>query len=344
MAKAKPVSKYEEFEAGTYEVTEFEFFTKDNSGLPVYVVQEGRGGIRMVARYRTYDAEGNEGPPGSIEEGELALLVHAFGGDIAQLPDDKLKALAIAEQLVKAADRTVRVNVSDSGWIRNVYDMGLPEGNYVFKYSGLPRIDEDGKPAFTNTGFGQFAVTRLTVNDPGSPFNGTPQDVWINWETFVTLRALAPQLYDSLIGQPGTELKNLDSMFKAGEHKIVGEVKADERGRVRLDKSSLRPLTDDEVANETGEPSLGYIEHLYQAIADDNDKKAWRESGAFVGEGKLSQTGKAWAKEKLAPICKKEGIDKNFTNMSKDNVKTLLKELGRDDLAKLLEANDDEPW
>lgn len=340
MPKQEPVSRYETFEPGTYKETYIEFFSKDSSGLPVYVVQEGRGGIRMVARYRTYNDEDKEGPPGSIEEGELPLLVHAFGGDVTQLPDDKLKALSVAEQLIKASDKEVMVTVGDSGWIRKVYDMDLPVNDYVFKGIGLPRIDEDGEHIFTKTGFGKFAVSRLVVDDPNSPFNGVPYDVWINWEPFIILKAVAPDAYSALLGED--ELKHLDEMIKSHTHRIHGSVELDDKGRARLNKSSLRPVTEDEVADKTGEPSLGPIEHLYQAIADAIDKKAWRESAAFAGVGTLSQTGKVWAKEHMASICKKEGIPKNFDQMTEDNIRTILEKLERNDLAELMGS--EEPW
>ena len=117
----------------------------------------------------------------------------------------------------------------------------------------------------------------------------------------------------------------------------------------RLSVQSKVPLTEDQVADTTGTPTLGAIEHLYQAIADQVDQKAWRDSSAFVAVGKFSQEGKKWAKEKLAPLCKEYDIPKRFNDMVSGDIVTLLMKLDREDLAKLLiekpeESNTDESW
>ncbi len=56
MAKVQK-SSYPVFEEGTYEICSLEFFTKDDKGSPIFVTQETKYGVRMVARYRTLDAQ-----------------------------------------------------------------------------------------------------------------------------------------------------------------------------------------------------------------------------------------------------------------------------------------------
>jgi len=345
MAQAKPQPKYATFEEGSYKMTGLEFFTKDSDGLPIYVAQEGKAGMRMVARYRTSSVDENngtlEGPPGSINRGQLPLLVQAFGGDPSQLPKDELKALVKAEQLIEASNKETTVVVGDSGWIRTVYDMDLPVGNYVFSYSEIPRKDEYGKPILSTTKFGTFLITRLVIDDPTSPFHGVSQDVWVNWETMFILKALAPQMYDMFMG---SGIAGLGEIIESNKAKVMGSVELTERGRPKLNKGSLRIVTEDDVSDTTGVPTLGPIEHLYQAIADDSEEpKPWRESNQFDGVGSFSALGKMWAKVKLAPLCKEFGIPKKFTQMDTKHIRKLLEELGRNDLVNLM-AESDEPW
>lgn len=351
MSKVQPKQQYETFEAASYPVSHLEFITKDNDGLPIYVIS--KSGNNMIARYKTYALDTGdtpfdtntqreilEGPPGSINRGQLPLLVHAFGGDPSQLPKDELKALIKAEQLIKESKKEVTVIVGDKGWIRTVYDMDLPVGDYVFSYSDIPRKNEDGDPILSTTKFGTFLITRLVVDNPNSPFYGVPKDIWINWETMSILQALAPAAYDLFMGNG---LVGLMEMIKNEKGKVMGTVELTERGRPKLNKSTLRVVTDTDVSDSTGTPTLGPIEHLYQAIADDHDKKPWRESEAFEGVGTFSQLGKMWAKTKLAPLCVEFDIPKKFSQMNTDNVRKLLEELGRNDLVNLM-VESDESW
>lgn len=345
MAKAQPQPKYETFDEGNYKMTSIEFFTKDNDGLPIYVTQESKAGMRMVARYRTSavgeNGETLEGPPGSINRGQLPLLVQAFGGDPSQLPKDELKALVKAEQLIALSNKETTVVVGDSGWIRTVYDMDLPVGDYVFSYSEIPRKDENGKPILSTTKFGTFLITRLVIDDATSPFHGVSQDVWINWETMYIIRALAPQMYEMFMGNGVT---GLGEVIESNKAKMMGTVELTEKGRPKLNKGSLRVVTEDDVIDTTGVPTLGHIEHLYQAIADDSEEpKPWRESNQFDGVGTFSALGKMWAKVKLAPLCKEHGIPKKFTQMDTNHIRKLLEELGRNDLVNLMPETD-EPW
>jgi len=338
--KAKPTT-YDKYDDGSYKMTDIEFFTKDNDGLPIYVTQEGKQGMRMVARYRTYIEENGdrmEGPPGSINRGQLPLLVQAFGGDPSQLPKDELKALVKAEQLIRESKKETTVVVRNgSGWINSVYDMSLPVGDYTFSYSGIPRKDEDGNPILSTTGFGTFLVVGLVVDDPNSPFNGVPENVWVNWETLSILKALMPDNYNLFVGE---DIARFTEMLGG---KIRGTIENTEKGRPKLNKSTLRAVTDDDVADTTGDPTLGPIEHLYQCIADEHDKEPWRDSEAFDGVGTFSQLGKMWAKTKLAPLCKEHSIPKKFSQMDSTHIHKLLEELGRNDLAKLM-GDGDEPW
>jgi len=335
MTKQKPVSNYETYEAGTYEENRIEWFTKDDSGNPIFVADKWGN---LVARYRTFHDE-DEGPPGSVRPGELTLLVKAFGGDPSKIKDP-LEDLAVAEAEIANADKTVRVTVGDTGWIRFVQGMALPPGEYTFSYEGLRPTDDDGNPKWMDGQFGMFSIVRLVVDMPESSFNGAGIEVWINREPLNVLRSLIPSVYETLLGSVKDELKVLHQLATEDKAKIYGEIEPDDKGRDKLVKLSLRAMSPDE-AVDTGPAKAKPIECLYQAIANAVDEKIWEDSEAFASPGKLSEVGKKWAKEVMAPICKKHNIPKRFEDMSDKQITTLLQELGKIDP---VPETDEEPW
>lgn len=325
----EPKSKYTEFEDGTYEVNRIEFFTKDSDGDPVYVEQTRGDTIVLVARYRTYQ-DTEEGPPGSIEPYELPLLVAAFGGNVASLPsNDKLKALQVAQVEINNSDKLVDVYVR-GGWINSIKGFGLPTGDYIFEFVGGRTVDEDGNPTWYDGKFGTFSIIQLAVAMEDNPFNGSIQEVWLNREALGIINAIAPEAYQEVVN-----IAAIISNAKKEKGKIFGSIIEDDKGRPKLDKSSLRPADVDTVVN-VGE--IKPVEHLYQAIADGVDKKPWQESTAFSSPGELADPGRVWAKQNLAPIFDEHGINRLFNKMTDDNIKTVLTELGRDDLARLVDG------
>jgi len=335
-------SSYPVFEEGTYEICSLEFFTKDDKGSPIFVTQETKYGVRMVARYRTLDAQKNEGPPGSVDPDGVALLVHAFGGDASLLPKgDDLRALSMAERLIKDADKTVKVYVNDSGWIRRVQGTNLPVGKYLFKPERIATVDEDGRATWREGDYGSFSTAAMTVfsNADGSPspFDGSGATLWLNKKSFAIMRALAPDATEAILGPVEDELFHLQEMFQATDKWLIyGEVDIPPKGeRPKLLAQTLEPIAKDSISakkSTTGgdgkEPS--YIRHLYQAIADGADGKA------FTPNGSLSDAGKKWCGTNLRPLCTEHDIPNKFDQMTEENVVTLLKSLDRNDLVDLV--------
>ena len=334
MAKMKPKT-FEQFEAGSYEANRVVFFTTDDNGEPIYVTQETKYGIRMVARYRTFFND-DEGPPGSIGPEDVALFAKAFGVDPKQLPADNLQALSALERLIAKADKTVTINVGDSGWVRYVQGMNLPEGKYLFKYVTINTRDENGEPVWREGEYGTFTVIALEVirNADGSdsPYKGSGVTLWARKEAFAIIRALAPVVADGMLGSEESELARLDQMALESNTDIYGEVGIPPNGkRPKLLSYTLRAVAKGQVATAPTEVNVeetleaSYLEHLYTAIADGAD-------GAFTSGGDLSDAGKKWCGENLRELCKEHSIPNSFDKMTEEHVLLLLKGLGRNDL------------
>lgn len=343
MGKVQP-KKYTTFEAGSYEVNRIEFFTTDDNKDPIYVTQETKYGIRMVARYRTFHND-DEGPPGSIGPEDVALFVKAFGVDPAQLPSDNLRALSAAEKLIAAADKTVSVNVGDSGWIRYIEGMNLPDGKYLFKYVSINTRDEDGEATWREGDYGVFSTVALEVvkNADGtdSPYSGSGITLWMKKEAFAVLRALIPTVVEAMIGPEEREVAQLEQLASESNHWIYGEYGLPPNGkRSKLLAYTLRPVEKGKAAIDPTEVDVEeeleapFVEYLYTAIADGAD-------GAFTSDGSLSDAGKKWCSKHLRALCKEHKIPNSFDKMTKTQVMLLLQGVDRHDLVDKM-MNDEE--
>jgi len=356
--------EYKTFDVGTYEVAYLEFFTRDNDGLPIFVTQETKAGPMLLARYRTFDSNGEEMPPGSVQPEQLPLLVHAFGADPTQLPDDRLCALQVAEQLIKEADKTVRVFVAEwsKGWISKIQGMRLPVGSYLFQFSHVSSR-EGGKPAWQNGKYGENARIQLKVafDGDGSPslFTGCTETLWLNRQAFTVMRAIIPDVFNAMLGNEDEELAHLEEFASASKHYIWGEISEEGRESPRLVKETLRvvtsPMTSSptsvsvapaEINVEDEEKEPEFIQYLYDAISS-GVAQTQPGVGAFTATGALSDAGRAWCREHLGPIAKEHGLTNKFSNMTKDTVEAYLKGLGREDLVAKMNGNqveEDAPW
>lgn len=354
MAKLKPKGQ-DTFEAGIYEVEGIDrWITTDSNGTPIWVDQKWGDDYVLVARYVTYkdtieDGEKvrNEGPPGSIQPHDLALLVAAFGGDPSKLPDqiDSTKALLVAEEEINKSDKVSKVKVRDKGWISTVYDMFLPKGVYAFKFDGLqPRNNgapywRENKRYNTESVIAKLKVVGEVVEGEieNSIFEGVTQDAWLTRTALYVMRALVPTVYDSMLGAREDELKNLETMAYEEDPIIIGEVnyRNQEDNTPRLIRKSLRVHAEGE--NLPSKPEKSPVSVLEEFIEEST------EDQAFAG-GELTSEGKAWCKENLAEPCEQHGIPKEFDKMTKEQIIVLLHELGADDRAQELDSDGEEGW
>ncbi len=331
----KPKS-YEKFEDGNYEVNRIEIFTKDNSGNPNFVTQEGKSGVRLVARYRTFFGE-ESGPPGSLEPHEIALFLHAFGGDPSILPkDDDLKALIVLEKEVANLDKTVNVSVRN-GWVQNVSGMRVPEGEYLVKFQSFKTTGDGGKPEWKEGAFGTFAIAVFLVqkNASGSksPMAGCPIDVWLNKNTLSFIRSMAPSVIEAMLGTEKEELARLAEFYKETDHLIFVNVAVPNNAKnAKPDQSSMLAILEGTsvpssvIETDTEDLEGDFLKPLYDVIVAQTEEEF--DGKAFTPSGGLSDTGKKWAKKYLAPICIKNKMTKKFKEMTEANVATILESLG----------------
>jgi len=247
-----PRGEYKKYEAGVYEsVTHIEFFTKDQRGNPIFKAKERQGKPGLVSYYRIWMGE-EQGPPGSVNPGDVSLLVRAFGADPALLPaQDDLAFLATAEQLIADADTLVTLyahkgGTSDSAWVRTVYGAELPaDQSFLFLFDGVTS-QKDGVPIWYGGDYGDYARLNLTVwaNGDGSAtyFAGASCTLYVNRPAMTILRALLGTTMTALLGPSEGELAMLDKMAtdENGTRVIFATIvmKANGKGTT-IDKTSL---------------------------------------------------------------------------------------------------------
>lgn len=333
MDKLQP-NTYETFEQGSYDVTDIEWFSCDNSGDPIFKDQTWGDDLVLMARYRTQkriekagEITWAEGPPGSIQPHELPLFVVAFGGDPTALPENlgTTEALLVAEREINTSTKVTSVYVGKKGWVSNIYDMCLPEGWYVFKYHSL-RPKKDGKLYWRKSNWGtENAIVRLEVvgeyqNESLVPslFGGTTQDVWFARTGFFVTDVLAP-IYKEV-----HELEYIEAM--AAEHVdslwIIGKVAtAEKKKSPSVDRSTLRAVNQKTLRKGEVSNKQNPGDRLKSFITEN------MESDVFNNGGGPTTSGKEWLKKNLAPACIKLGSPKIFRDMTDANVDALIKQL-----------------
>lgn len=319
--------EFEAFAPGKYSVCGVKFFTTDEEGTPIFVAQSG---ARLVARYRTIRKDDEDGPPGSVDRGQLPLLVKAFGIDPKELPPYNLpnQRLIMAERLINSAAKEVVVEVGDGGWISRMPGMELPAPSYFrVKYKRCSTFNELGEPSWIQGKFGRFAsVVMEVVGDAmgkSTPFDHVRQfeplgyalsvneDGVLEWETTESgawsaganrfSKFLAAVCGDGILDESFEDLNNImpevhDYAVKM-DRACLGTVERSQRGRKRvsLKLESLVPITEDTVVPEEGEPEEEALEDvavkkLYDALNE------LFEGQTFGANGKLTSEARAWWK------------------------------------------------
>lgn len=164
----------EQFEPGSYKVRFDSFTTVNEDQDPIFTPQSGQ---KLVVRYRTILSSGDEGPPGSVEKGQIPIFVKALGGDVSALPpyNQPNKRLIIAERLVKEANETVKVTVGDTGWITRIPGMEIPPGYYELVCRGIVSKGILGEPSWKDGQYGKYFVPCVEIlSDSGG--RPTPWD------------------------------------------------------------------------------------------------------------------------------------------------------------------------
>ena len=271
-------AELEKFPDGSYQAKGFTWFTlDDNTKKPILVAQKNN---KLVARLRFKLVDGKQGPPMSVELGEVALLVRAFGGDISKLPVLPAENqpgmvssyLEVAQALSKLNVVTI---ISKNGWVNanGVSGMGVPEGLYYFRLVEVAPIHKDtgivtpkegqfgkfffvtfeivageggGETQFKKATFQELVSYAVTVDDSGQPdWQRTEQSKQYTSAAVRLsnlMRLTAPSLFEDEFTPPDPyNLLPWWSGIAIAENKVLGGTRVkNEKGEIRLMWSTLK--------------------------------------------------------------------------------------------------------
>lgn len=269
--------EFEAYKDGKYDVNSFDYFSTDEDGRPILVVQAGD----MVARVRfNLTKNGEEGPPYSFKLSQVPLLVRAFKADADKLPPTpsldqagKVSAyLQKAKGLVEEAGNSVKVVVT-KGWVKSISGMDVPTGLYYFNIVDVSPKDENGDPETREGQYGKFFFIkcRVVAGEGGQEtvWEDAEFDVLVNYSIVVDdqgepgwaksksggptasatrlsrlMTYTAPIMFDDDDFEPEDPYNFLPQWWRLAQEANVtlkGLRGKDKKNRVKLDLSSVEP-------------------------------------------------------------------------------------------------------
>ena len=320
-------SQFEQYTDGKYPVKGLSLFTQDESGSPIFVAQSGS---RLVARYRTVLEDGGDGPPGSVDRGEVPLLVKAFGGDVSQLPpyNQPNRRLEVAQTLINESNKVITVTVSN-GWISDVPGMRIVPGYYQFRYVCIGTTNAMGEPSWRSGQYGPFVIVEMEIVGDAqggpSPYDHVRVRSFLNYPLEVVDGGLQWQVTQSgaytaaswrfsefarkvagneFFGIDDSDFENIENVMPelhdlaaANDVAYIGAVEKDKKGRSVLRLGLLQPVGDMpeivsvEEVEEEEELESEAVQELYKMIEKLCPEKA------FDADGKLTPDAVSWWKE-----------------------------------------------
>jgi len=162
-----PEQEFETFDDGEYMVKGFEWFSiTEDTKRPILIAQKNG---QMVGRLNFYLEDGEEGPPYSLEVGDMALLVLAFGGDIDKLPEQpslaepgRISAYMEAVKKLCSTDKASKAYVK-KGWVNWVEGMQVVGFNYFVLEDIGPKDEETEEPVTKEGEWGPYFMLRFRV-------------------------------------------------------------------------------------------------------------------------------------------------------------------------------------
>lgn len=350
------------FADGQYKVNGIHWFTADEEGAPIFVVQANS--TNLVARYRTVMSD-SDGPPGSVTPGEIPLLVKAFGGDPKQLPsrDDPSAFLIAARDLVNKASKNVTVTVA-GGWVTHIPGMSLPKDKYFrFRVSRITTRNEQEQPAWKEGTYGRYIGIEFVVasdmagnkspydgatiwesisyglkaDDSGNPTftrkdDGSPTPAAAQTDRF--LGAFCPSIYEAGFENPGNVMPEFWELYKKDKREALTQVIQVGRDSKRIGLNVYGFAAVDagaDAGDSTVEmPSRDVNDEakggsLLQQVYDLIETVT--PERAFDAGGKLNKVGKAWCKINLAPFLTERSWPKRFDMWDADQQSAVLEHL-----------------
>lgn len=347
----------DEFRApqGVYKVKFGGFSTRDDDGTRVAKATDF--GMRAFANLIIVDGqlESEEIPCGMDLEDGIAQWCFLFSGVPPQSSD-----LAEIEKQMKT-DKALTVRVSENGWVQGVF---VPKATYLAKFARFAKRDDKTEKPIVATKefqgeprpmvFWQFEIVAgdLTgVRVPGScryaiRVRGNELELAARSSLYNWLLACGVD-FNNLpeFADPENVLPELEEIMQRAN--VVLSVQVGDNGWVTGDQSAVSPapagvtVTQRPSAPQTvkGAPSSEAVNGKAGGVQGSNGSqepmavqliKAIGVKASEFGygegavDGQLTDAGKKFAAEHVAPVCVERGIPRSFSKMSDAQIKELL--------------------
>jgi len=353
--KNRPDPNYEPpdrktFDDGKYKVNGIAWVTTDDAESPIFKARKNSAALYAV--YKTLLLNGEDGPPGSVSPGEVPLLVRAFGGDPAKLPDrttDPTAFLIAARTAINAVSKELEVRVS-GGWIQDVPGMSLPVDSYhTFELTKIFTKNEEGDFSWTKGEYGNYFVAEFTVvanlqgrpsaydgakitgivsygmkvNPDGDPeFETTDKGEWTSNAVVFSkfLGAFVPGVYEINFADPSNILPEVMDEYGRNKRRAVTQVVKNKHGRVGINIKGFASVDADIAPMPMDEPDK---ELPAREVEDETNEPPIMEQiynlidekaggGAFGADGKLTPKGREWCKGDFKDFLKEKGYKASF--------------------------------
>lgn len=165
-----PDGEFTQYEDGEYEALGLEWFSVETESPDIPLMVAQKNGVK-VGRLRFNLKDGKAGPPMSVQLGEMALLVKAFGGDIRDLPElpgpteaGKIADYMIAVKVLSDTAKCIKVTCKN-GWvsIRDVQGAEILGDFYLRAVDITPKDKETDIPFLKSSQFGQYFFLSLEI-------------------------------------------------------------------------------------------------------------------------------------------------------------------------------------
>lgn len=323
--------------AGTYKI-KFDRFTVRDNDVPV--AKQTDRGLKLYFDLLIVDGphQGELIPGSSDMESQLNAWVQLLTGKPPQTRD--LNAL---ERQLVAADKVVDMAVNDTGWARGPV---VPKGAYLANFTGFNLRDKTtGKPIvgegeyqgqkypkvfwqFKITG-GEYVGILVPASTPYAPkqrgvnLEISSKSNMFSWMVACGVDfAVMPDVADM-----SNALPELEQVMLKANAVVVIQVNEEGwidsgQGAVAKAPSGMAPLGAPPVAEVKEADKVGDLYALMVKLCGQQ-----KLGDPFATDGSLSDVGKAFAKEHVAPICIEHGIPKVFKQMSDQQAVLIMQEL-----------------
>ncbi len=325
-------------QAGVYDVRFAGFSSRDEQGP---VARATDFGMRVYMNFEIASGQesGESVPCGCDPDDGLAGWCFVFSGKPPQSND----LLAIEKQM--KTSKVVKVLVNDKGWVQGVF---VPKGTYLAKFVRFSNRDEaTGAPTWVSKEFNgeerkmvywQFEVVAgdlVGVRIPGScryAIKRTGDDMELsNRSSMYSWLVACGVVFEKLpeFKDPDNLLPEFEAMMqRAG---VLLSIQVGDNGWVSGGQTAIAPAPQGVSVVSPARPAVGPSEKpmaelytLAKLLALIGEKAEALGFDGAVADGALTDAGKKFAAQYIAPFCAERGIPRSFKAMSAANIQELM--------------------